>query len=119
LTERYRIYNPGDAAADVTLTLALDEGSADPFKLAVAPHAVVTVTSNSESRIQKGVGRSAVLRSSNGVGVVAERTVDAVAPSAAVGLTDTLGSRLTSPSWLLPAGVADSNFNASVIVENP
>lgn len=119
VTERYRIYNPGDVAASVTLSVALDEGSADPFKLAVAPHAVVTVTSNNESRIQKGVAYSAVLRSDNGVGVVAERTVDAVAPSAAVGLTDTLGSRLTATSWLLPASVADASYAAAVIVQNP
>src|SRR6202043_1587804 len=78
-----------------------------------------TVTTGSESRIQKGVGRSAILRSTNGVAVVAERTLDAVSPSAALGLSDTLGSRLTSRSWLLPAGVADANFNASVIIQNP
>jgi hypothetical protein len=119
LTERYRIYNPGDTPADVVLTVALDEGSADPFKLTVGPHSVATVTTNNESRIQKGVGRSAILRSGNGVGVVAERTMDAVSPSVAIGLTDTLGSRLSSNSWLLPAGVADASFNASVIIQNP
>jgi hypothetical protein len=119
LTERYRIYNPGDTPAEVLLTLALDEGSADPFRLTVGPHSVATVTSNNESRIQKGVGRSAILRSSNGVAVVAERTIDAVSPSVAIGLTDTLGSRLSSNSWLLPAGLADASFNASVIVQNP
>lgn len=119
VTERYRIYNPGDTPAAVVLTVPLDEGSADPFKLAVAPHSVATVTTSNESRIPKGVGHSAILTSSNGVGVVAERTVDAVAPSAALGLTDTLGSRLTSGSWLLPAGASDPNYVASVIVQNP
>ena len=79
----------------------------------------MTVTSNNESRIQKGVAHSAVLTSDNGVGVVGERTVDATAPAAAVGITDTLGSRLTAASWLLPAGVADSTFTASLIVQNP
>jgi len=119
VTERFRIYNPGDTPAAVVLTVPLDEGSADPFQLAVAPHSVATVTTSSESRIPKGVGHSAILNSSNGVGVVAERTVDAVAPSVALGLTDTLGSRLTSASWLLPAGASDVNYVASVIVQNP
>ena len=61
MTERYRIYNPGDTPAAVVLTVPLDEGSADPFKLAVAPHSVATVTTSNESRIPKGVGHSAIL----------------------------------------------------------
>jgi hypothetical protein len=118
-TERYRIYNPGTTAAAVTLSAALDTGSADPFQLQVAPQSVVTVVSNNESRIPLGVGHAVILRSTNGVGVVAERTLDAVAPSPALGLSDTLGSRLTAVSWLVPGSPTDTTFNGSVIIENP
>ena len=67
----------------MTLTIALDAGSADPVQAQVGRRtSVVTVITNNESRIPAGVGHAAILRSTNGVGVVAERTVDAVAPSA-------------------------------------
>src|SRR5262249_5625401 len=75
MTERYQIYAPGDAAASVSLSLALDGATAEPFSLQVPPHGTVTLTSNTEARIPKGTGYAAQLRCTNGVGVVAERTV--------------------------------------------
>jgi hypothetical protein len=119
VTERYQIFNPGGTAASVSLAVSLDQGSAEPFSLQVPPHGTVTVTSSNEARIPKGVGYAAVLRSENGVGVIAERTVDAAAPSAQTGLADVAGSRLTATRWLLAAGAADASVDEFVLVSNP
>jgi hypothetical protein len=119
LTERYQIYNPSQSGAEVSLSVALDEGSADPLDLKVPPGGTATVVSNAESRVPKGVGHAAALRSTNGVGVVAERTIDAIAPAPRLGLADVGGSRLQARRWLLAAGSASSALDESVVIYNP
>jgi len=119
VTERYQIYNPGQKEADVSLGLSLDQGSVDPFTIKVLPRGTATIVSNNEPRVPKGVGHAATLVSTNGVGVVAERTIDAVAPSPRDGLAELLGSRLTSPRWLLPAGSATPALDEWVVFSNP
>ncbi|HLY82820.1 MAG TPA: DUF5719 family protein [Acidimicrobiales bacterium] len=117
--ERYQIYNPGSAAADVSLRFALDQGSAEPIRLSVDPHSTATVVSNAETRVPSGVGHAVTLESANGVGVVAERTVDAVSPAPRTGLLDLLGARLAARSWVIPAGSTSPTLDEWVIVLNP
>ncbi|HSS11783.1 MAG TPA: DUF5719 family protein [Acidimicrobiales bacterium] len=119
MTERYQIYNPTQTEADVSLSVALDQGSADPFAIKVPPGGTGTVVSNTEPRVPKGVGHAAELRTTTGVGVVAERTIDAVAPASRLGLVDVGGSRLQARRWLLAAGSANSSLNESVVIYNP
>jgi hypothetical protein len=118
-TERYQIYNPGRSEADVSLALTLDQGSADPFTLKIPARSTGTVVTSQQSRVPEGNAHAAVLRSTNGVGVVAERTVDAAAPAPRTGLTDVLGSQLTARRWLLAGGTADQNTDETLIVFNP
>jgi len=117
--ERYRIFNPGPAEADVTMSLVLDQGSADPFVVKVAPGSTATITSNDETRIPKGVGHAVALHSTNGVGIVAERTLDVSSPASPPGLADVLGSRLSARRWLLAAGEADATTDEWVIIDDP
>ena len=119
VTERYRIYNPGDGEADVSLAVLLDQGSADPFTLKVEPHATVTVDAGAESRIPQGVAHAAVLRSTNGVGVVGERTVDAVAPSPHPGVLDLLGARVPARRWVFATGSAVPHLDEWLAIYNP
>jgi Family of unknown function (DUF5719) len=119
LTERYQIYNPGTAEADVSLSVPLDQGSAEPFRLKIAPHDTATVVTNTESRIPKGVAHAAILTSTNGVGVVAERTVDAGKPSSRSGRLDLLGARVSARRWVLPAGSVGADLDEWIIVFNP
>jgi hypothetical protein len=55
----------------------------------------------------------------NGTGVVAERTVDGVSPAATTGLADVGGSRLERPRWLLAAGSPGPSLAESLAVYNP
>jgi hypothetical protein len=118
-TERYQIYNPSQTPAEVSLRVDLDEGMADPFAIRIPPGATQTVVSNAESRIPRGMGHGAELVSTNGTGVVAERTVDASSPSTATGLADVGGSRLQARRWLLASGSSGSSLNESIVVFNP
>jgi hypothetical protein len=118
-TEQYVVYNPGDAEAQLSLAVDLDQGSADPFQITVDPHAVAVVATNTESRIPKGVGHAAILRSTNGVAVVAARLVLSVAPAGRTGVAQVLGSRLQSGRWLVPGDGATDSVNPALVVYNP
>jgi hypothetical protein len=118
-TEQYVIYNPGDAEAQVSLGVDLDDGSADPFQLDVDPQSVTVITSNSESRIPKGIGHAAWLRSTNGVAVVAERLVRSTAPAGQTGLAQVLGSRLAAGRWLVAGDGATDAVSPALVVYNP
>jgi hypothetical protein len=119
MTERYQLYNPGKTEADVSLALTLDQGSADPFIVKVPPRGSTAVVANHQSRVPEGIAHAAVLRSTNGVGVIAERTIDAIAPAPRTGLSDVLGSQLTARRWLLAGGIADQNTEERLIIFNP
>jgi hypothetical protein len=118
-TEQYVVYNPGDTEAQLSLAVDLDQGTADPFQVTVDPHAVAVVATNSESRIPKGVGHAATLRSTNGVGVVAQRLVLSVAPAGQTGVAEVLGSRLLAGRWLVPGDGSTDSVSPAVVVYNP
>lgn len=117
--ETYRIYNPGTVEAHLQLSLALDQGSAQPFDITVAPGDTTAVVANAESRIPKGVAHAAVLRSLNGVGVVAERSVTATAPSTRSGRAVIYGSGRAARRWLLAGGSAAPTVDEWVVIYNP
>ncbi|MGH9055740.1 MAG: DUF5719 family protein [Acidimicrobiales bacterium] len=117
--ERYVIYNPGPGTADLKLALLLDQGVAEPFELSVGPEQVATVVSAQEARVPAGVAHAAVLESTNGVGVVAERTVAAAQPSPWSGLGELPGGTFAAPRWLLAGGKADRSHDGWVMLYNP
>jgi hypothetical protein len=119
LDESYTIYNPGAATAQVSLGVGLDAGTAQPFQLTVGPESVVTVVSSGQARIPAGVGHFAVLRSTNGVPVVAERTLAAGPPSSLTGLGELPGLRVAEANWLLGSGRLTSGTQEYVVIQNP
>nr|MDQ2725792.1 DUF5719 family protein [Actinomycetota bacterium] len=119
IDEQYVIFNPGPGTAQVQLALNLDQGSATPFSLTIGANEVSTVVSDQQARVPAGVTHSAVLRSLNGVPVVAERTVAGASPSSRTGLGDLAGERLASTSWLFPGGGANAKSDEWLILYNP
>jgi hypothetical protein len=119
VTERFQIYNPGPAAADVSLGVVLDQGSAEPFQLHILANDVATVVANTQSRVPKGVAHAAILRSTNGAGVVAERVIDAASPSPRSGLLDLAGARMSARQWVMASGGASPSLEEWVEVFNP
>lgn len=122
--EQYVIYNPGPQTADVRLSVGLEHGSAEPFDISVGPGQVVQEVSEQQTSIPAGMPHTATLTSTNGVPVVAARTVAALNSTAAGGsarngIGEMLGERLFSAGWLVPYATADAQHQVSIIVSNP
>ncbi len=119
VTERYHLYNPTDEEAEVSVSLALEEGSAEPFDLTIPARERVTVNASEEERVPRNVGHAATVDSLNGVPVVAERSVTAVAPATRTGIADSLGIRRPAVQWVLASGSATPTLDEWVVVLNP
>ncbi|HET9442125.1 MAG TPA: DUF5719 family protein [Acidimicrobiales bacterium] len=119
ITERFHVYNPTDTEAEVSIELTLEEGAAEPFDLTIPPRDRVTVAADQEERVPRDVGHYAVVRSRNGVPVVAERSVTAAPPAPRAGTSDSLGARRTATTWVLASGSASEAVDEWVTVLNP
>ena len=118
VTERFHVYNPGSKEAQVQLSVALEQGAAEPFDITVPPGDRFTLVASSESRIPKGDAHAVTAESTNGVPVVVERTIDSLPPAPRQGYTDILGARTAATDWLLAAGGATEGFDEWVVVQN-
>ncbi len=118
-TERVHVYNPTSREARVEIEVLLDQGEADPVGLTAPAFSRVTFTVNEEPRVPPNVGHAIVVRATNGVGVVAERTVEALPPSARTGLAITLGATRPESRWAFAAGEPDAAAEEWIIVLNP
>ena len=117
--ESFHLYNPNAEEAQVSIELALETGAAEPFDLTVPPRGRLTVVAGEEERVPKGVGHAATVLSLNGVPIVAERSVVAVAPASRAGIADSLGARRTAERWVLAAGAASPTVDEWIVVLNP
>jgi Family of unknown function (DUF5719) len=119
VSEQYLVYNPGPNTADVRLSIGLAQGQAEPFEFSVGPYQVQPVVSEQQARIPSGVPHSAVLVSTNGVPVVAERWVSAGPPSSWQGLGELPGGRLAASNWLVPNTRAGPYRRSVLVLYNP
>jgi hypothetical protein len=117
--ERFQLYNPTDEEAQVDVDVALERGAAEPFSLVVPPHGRATLLASAEPRIPREVGHAVTVRSTNGVGVVVERSIDASAPSPRIGLASTMGARAASRRWAFPAGLVSDTVDEWLLLQNP
>jgi hypothetical protein len=118
LTERFQLFNPNRDEARVQVELTLEEGTAEPIVLTVPGESRVTLSANDEARIPKNVPHAITVRSTNGIGVVVERTIDAASPSTRSGLAITLGGRVATLEAVVAAGQLDESTDQWVIVQN-
>jgi hypothetical protein len=123
IDERYVIFNPGGQTAQVRLSFGLQRGSAEPLDITVGPSQVVQMVSEQQPRIPAGVSHTATLVSTNGVPVVATRTVSAsngtvFGSGPWSGLGEMLGQRLAAGGWIVALPAADSKHSLSLVVHN-
>jgi hypothetical protein len=119
LAERFQVYNPLLAEAQVEVAFALDDGEAEPLRITVPRESRVSVVANDESRVPKGVGHAVTLRSTNGVAVVVERSVDGAGAAGRYGVGSSPGARSTARGWVFAAGQADTSVDEFLAVSNP
>jgi hypothetical protein len=119
LNERFQVYNPQTVEAQVELAINLDDGEAEPLRITVARESRTSVVANEESRIPKGVGHAVTARTTNGVDVVVERSLDGAAPSTRLGFAASPGSRALATGWVLAAGQTDDATDEFLVFDNP
>ncbi|MEA2685891.1 MAG: hypothetical protein QOE93_1086 [Actinomycetota bacterium] len=119
LAERFQVYNPLASEAQVELAIALDDGEAEPLRITVPRESRVSVVANDESRIPKGVGHAVTVRSTNGVDVVVERSVDSAGAGGRSGVGSSFGARAPAEGWVFAAGQADADYDEFLAVFNP
>jgi hypothetical protein len=112
-TERIVVYNPGDERAEVDVQLVPTTDATgpapQPFGLSVGPGAHEVVDYGSDDRVVAEVPHATVVRSTNGLPVVAAQVTADVGPAARSSRDDppprrgeiaaTHGSRLAAPVW--------------------
>lgn len=122
LAEQIIVYNPGDRVAEVEVEARLDDpdtnGVPEPFELTVPPGRYALVNLHEDDRMPEAVGHSIVVRSLNGVPVVAERAIAATEGSTRRGVSVTPGSPLAAPTWYLPGGGTSAERDEYVTVLN-
>ena len=119
VAERFSVSNPGDREAVVSVELVIDGEPIEPFDLTVPPRDRVDVIASDEERVPKDQPHSTVVRSLNGVPVVAERSLAAGAPSGRNGRSETLGARRAATRWVFAAGSATEAADQWMSVLNP
>ncbi len=102
LEERFQVYNPQTVEAEVELAIDLDDGEAEPLRITVPRESRTSVVANEETRIPKGVGHAVTARSTNGVDVVVERSIEGRAPSTRLGFGAAPGARPSPPDGPSP-----------------
>ncbi len=117
------VFNPGGRVAEAEVEVrpqdVSESGLPEPFELSIPPGRSVTVSLHDEDRVPRDSRHSVVVRSLNGVGVVAEQVVWAVDPSARRGVGVTAGSPLAGRRWLMAAGSTGAGRDELVTVVNP
>jgi hypothetical protein len=112
-TERIVVYNPGDERAEVDVRLVPTTDASgpgpQPFGLSIGPGGYQVVDYGDDDRVVAGVPHATVVRSTNGLPVVAARVTADVGPAAQSSGDDpprrrgeiaaAHGSRLAAPVW--------------------
>lgn len=109
VSEQFVVYNPTDVLAEVEIVTELADpdtnGGVEPLQLSVPPGTHVTTNPAADERIPGGVAHRSVVRSANGVPVVAER-VQYAATESRRGISVTTGSPVEATTWFFAAGSA-------------
>ena len=142
VTERIVVYNPSDERAEVDVQVLPEAGddteaaavpAPQPFGLSIGPGGYEVLDLGAEDRVPAGVAHTTVVRSTNGVAVVAERVTADRGPvpdrrsrreqaqPRRSEISVTAGSRLAAPVWrFLGIGdPADEASTVSFVVYNP
>ena len=123
LAEQIVVYNPTDRVAEIEVEVRPDDpeanGTPEPFELTVAPTRYAIVNLHEEDRVPSDVGHSSIVRSLNGVPVVAERAVAATEGAPRRGVGATLGAPFGSPVWYFPGGGTSDERDEFITLFNP
>lgn len=118
------VYNPTDerAVVDVSVRPQTPEGPArppTPFTLSIRPGRYEVVTYADDERVPDDDGHATLVRSRNGVPVVAERVQAAPADARRSDVSVSLGAAFADRSWYVPSAARDERGSTRFVVFNP
>jgi hypothetical protein len=120
-SETFFVYNPTEQLAEAEIAFTLDRaaelGIPEPVALSIPPGEHVRVDMAEDGRLPAGAPHSAVVRSANGVPVVAERVLGA-RDAVNRGLSVTTGSPVEATEWTFAAGSTAKPSAQSVTLVN-
>lgn len=127
--EEYVVYNPGEQLAEVEIEFIVDDpeenGIPEPVDLSLAPGTHQVVDLRADGRIPDFVAHAGIVRSVNGVPIVAER-VQYSAGEGRRGISVTTGSPVEAPEWNFASGAVTDvrdqwlvlvNLDAQILAE--
>ncbi len=122
-TATMSVLNPGEQEADVEVQIYLDDptvnGTVEPFTLTVGPTRYGAVDLYEDGRIPAGIDGWVLVRSTNGVPVVAERLDGGNADAEESGLAAVTGSPVQAQEWILPHASGPAGDVAQLVIVNP
>lgn len=117
------VLNPGDVDTTVEVQVQIDDadqvGSVEPYRLTVAAGRSATVDLMGDARIPRSAGRWIIVRSVDGVGVVAERSIGAKRTGESGGLAYTMGVPILATHWLATFGDPNWADTSTLAISNP
>ncbi|HEY7946875.1 MAG TPA: DUF5719 family protein [Acidimicrobiales bacterium] len=99
----FHLFNPSGERAQVTVTIGLQQGAAEPLTLSVPAMSAFLLDAARVTRIPADTAFSATFSSRRGPGIVVSRSLSSVAGSPAPQLGEVAGVPGGSDRWLLPA----------------
>ncbi len=122
--EQVTVFNPADEAAEVEVSLALEDpqrnGEVDPFPLEVPAQATRVLDVDLADGVPDGISHSLEVRSTNGVPVVAERSLSATEGTIYRAELASTGSPVASSRWVFAAGLRSADAEAErIALVNP
>jgi hypothetical protein len=122
----YLIQNPNRQGAQVRVTYLLPSGAPLVKDYVVGPQSRFNIWVNDEGRNAPGLGRlvnaelSAVIESTNGVPIIAERAMYLDQPGRLLGAGhESAGVTAPSTRWFLAEGATGSYFDEFILIANP
>jgi hypothetical protein len=119
--EEFAVYNPGEAVAEVEIEIVLDDpetnGIPESIDLSLPPGTHQVVDINADGRVPAGVAHSSIVRSANGVPIVAERVLFASGESRR-GIAVTTGSPVEAEQWSFAAGAVTPTDDQFLVLVN-
>lgn len=115
----YVLFNPGQTPATVSVTYLLPSGALAPRTYEVAPHSRTTIWVDQEGPELAATDVGAVIESTNGEPIVAERAVYLRSGTSYGGGHVSLGARTLRTRWLMADGATGPYFTTLVLLANP
>lgn len=101
-TDQLTLFNPNDRESLAVVELLTDKGTVTPFQLHIPANARVPLNIDKEERVPKDANYGAVVRVTNGVDIVVQRTATVTEPYPTRGAFSHIADTDLAKRWIVP-----------------